>query len=38
VICKEGVIILKKVKIEGKKELKIKDVINGDRKFVHYRF
>lgn len=38
IICKEGVLILKKIKLEWKKEISIKDFINGNKDFLNYNF
>lgn len=38
ILCKWGILILHKVKLEGKKEMPIKDFLNGNKDFLEYRF
>ncbi|MBW7954438.1 methionyl-tRNA formyltransferase [Candidatus Gracilibacteria bacterium] len=38
VLCKTGVLIINKVKLEGKKEISIFDFINGNKYFLNYNF
>lgn len=38
VLCKKWTLILKKVKLEWKKETNIKDFINGNKDFLDYNF
>ncbi len=38
ILCKEGILILKRVKLEWKKEMSIKDFVNGNRDFLEYNF
>lgn len=38
IICKEGAIVLKKVKLEWKKSCDIKDFVNGQKDFIWYIF
>jgi methionyl-tRNA formyltransferase len=38
VVCKKWILVLKKVKLEGKKEMEIKDFVNGDREFLKQVF
>lgn len=38
ILCKWGILILNKVKLEWKKEMSIKDFINGNKNFLEYNF
>lgn len=38
ILCKDGILILKKVKLEWKKEMNIFDFINWNNKFLDYNF
>ena len=38
ILCKWGILILHKVKLEGKKEMPIKDFFNGNKDFLEYNF
>ncbi len=38
ILCKSWTLILKKVKLEGKKETNIKDFLNGNKDFLDYNF
>ncbi|MDD5769376.1 MAG: methionyl-tRNA formyltransferase [Candidatus Gracilibacteria bacterium] len=38
ILCKGGILILYKVKLEGKKEMSIKDFLNGNKDFLEYNF
>lgn len=38
ILCKEWILILNKIKLEWKKEMSIKDFINGNKDFLDYNF
>ena len=38
IICDWWILILNKVKLEWKKEMSIKDFINGNKNFLEYNF
>lgn len=38
ILCKWGILILNRVKLEWKKEMSIKDFINGNKNFLEYNF
>ena len=38
ILCNGGILILKKVKLEWKKEMSIKDFVNGNKHFLEYNF
>lgn len=38
IICKEWILILQKIKLEWKKEMSIKDFVNGNKEFLEYKF
>lgn len=38
ILCRGGILILNRVKLEWKKEMSIKDFVNGNRDFLEYNF